>query len=105
MIISKTIEKNILEYCVTKCFNKQTGISAIDIAREYHISHDKVKQLLENLEKKVLGSLNKNVKMSEFVYKIKASIKLIKVKNYTTHIFFPSDQVIEFFSRKQRVKK
>lgn len=102
MIKSKTMEKNILEYCVMKCFNNQAGISAIDIATEHHVSHDRVKQLLENLEKRALGCLNKNVKMSVFVYKMCETFKLIKAKDYTTHIFFPSDQVMDYFAKKRK---
>ena len=76
------------------------GVSAQSIANELSYTNEEIMKVVEALTSKGFGTINRNVELGLSIMELLEPIPKVTRDKVTTHIFFPSPQVLEeaFFS-------
>ena len=94
MVKLTELEKKVLKYCSKKWFRNPAGIAALDLNHELHLSNEEAMVLFEGLVEKGLGTINSNVVLYQISFSVAKKIGTSEGKEVTTHIFFPSKDVL-----------
>lgn len=94
------MKQQIIDIAIQHWNDRFVGISALDIAEKLELSHEKTMSYLEELKAEGKGTLNENVTLYQISLEINETDKDFKPpepKPVTTHIFFPSKDILELF--------
>lgn len=101
------MKQKILEISVKQWNDRFVGISAIDISKKLNIAHEEVMLKLEELRAENKGTLNENVTLYQISLDIDNDtndFKFPEPKPITTHIFFPSKQILENYYQENLIE-
>jgi len=94
------MKQKILDISIKHWNERFVGISAIDVSKKLNIPHENAMLLLEELKKENKGSLNENVTLGLLSINIDDETtddEMPKLKQVTTHFFFPSKEILEHY--------
>ena len=94
------MKQQIINIALSHWNERFVGISALDIADKLKISHKETLRYLEELKDENKGTLNENVTLFQISLDLNNNddnSKLPEPKPVTTHIFFPSKDILESY--------